>query len=411
MLLESQDGLAGGVKAALADDGLGLAVWTNTPNASSDRRVYASREQANGDWTDPVIIDDGDGDPFGPLLALQPNGNAIVVWTEVESGGGQYIYANTFDRQTGWAGPVRLSIHDHQEDPYLATNGQGTAVVVWRASDIFGRSIVSNRFDSGTGWGTSEIIDPTLVSSSYPSIAVDVSGNAIAAWNDDYVLAENKAYASSFSPSAGWMPAAELSDPQTGISIHALTVDSVGNFVAIWSRFEGSAFYRLISRQYSVPTGWAEPVTIGFDDGQASIEDITADEQSGVVAVGTRATGFEMADIFALHRSADGTWGDPILLDNETGWARFPEIAASTEGSAVAVWRQFDGEENSAYAAFFTPEVGWASPQLLETTRSNDPQDFDISSVSISMNADGDAIAAWSQYDGSGYSVYVNQYE
>ncbi len=27
------------------------------------------------------------------------------------------------------------------------------------------------------------------------------------------------------------------------------------------------------------------------------------------------------------------------------------------------------------------------------------------------MNADGDAIAIWSQYDGAGYSVYVNRYK
>ena len=411
MLLESQDGLAGSAKAALADDGLGLVVWTYTPNASADRRVYASRELSNGDWADPVVIDDGDGDPFGPLLALQPNGNAIVAWTEVESDGGQQIYANTFDRQTGWAGPVRLSLHSHQERPSLAANDQGTAVVVWRASDIFGRSIVSNRFDPGKGWDTSEIIDPTLTFSSYPSTAVDASGNAVAAWNDDSVLAENKIYASPFSQSAGWMPAVALSDPQRGISVHALTVDSLGNFVAIWRQFEGSAFYRLISRQYSVPTGWAEPVTIGFDDGQASINDVAADKQGGVVAIGTRATGVEMSDIFAIHRSADGAWGDPILLDNEAGRARFPEIAASSDGSAIATWQQFDGEENSAYAAHYAPESGWATPQLLETTNSSDPRGFDIGSVNISMNASGDAIATWSQYDGNGYSVYINRYE
>ena len=118
-----------------------------------------------------------------------------------------------------------------------------------------------------------------------------------------------------------------------------------------------------------------------------------------------------MADIFALHRSADGARGDPIILDTEEGWARWPSVAASADGSTMAVWRQFDGEENSAYAALFSPESGWAAPQLLETENNNDPQGFDTSSIDISMNADGDAIAIWSQYDGAGYSVYVNRYE
>ena len=282
-LIENQDGLAGGAKAAISRDGLGFAVWTTaSANVPFARRLYASRELSDGVWSDPVIIDDSDGDPFSPLLAVRPNGDAVVVWTEVESGGGQHIYANTFDGQRGWAGPVQLSIHNHQERPYMAANSQGNAIVVWEASDLFGTSIVTNRFDAGIGWSGSEIIDPVLISSSYPHVAINADGNAIAAWTDDFD--QDEAHASLFLPDSGWTQAETLSGPQDGVSISAVAVDSAGEFVVIWSQFEGSAFYRLVSRQYSAVDGWSEPETIGFDDGQAGISDVATDGQGVVIS-------------------------------------------------------------------------------------------------------------------------------
>ena len=267
---------------------------------------------------------------------MQPDGSAVVAWTEVERNGSQQIYVNTFAIESGWSGPVRLSIHGHQENPYLAANSQGTAIVSWEASDVFGTSIVANRFDPGTGWGTSQIIDAALISSSFAHVAIDADGSAIAAWVDDFD--QDAAYASLFSPGSGWAQARTLGDPQDGAAIQAIAVDSAGGFVVIWRQFEGSALYRLLSRHYSAIDGWSEPVMVGFDDGQSSISDLATDGRGELIAVGSRPTGFEMADIFALHRAANGEWGAPILLDDANGWARFPEIAAASDGNAISVY-------------------------------------------------------------------------
>ena len=205
-LIETQDGNAGGVTVSLADDGLGFAVWSAASAvAPRDRRIFASRELANGEWSDPEIIDDGDGDPFGPTLALQPTGDAIVVWTEVEGDdSGQHIYANTFSRQSGWSGPLRLSVHDHQERPSLAANDQGNAIAAWRASDIFGRSIAASTFDPQSGWTSGDVIDSSLVSSSDAKVAIDSSGNGFAAWTDDYISSrQNEVYVSRYSAPQG----------------------------------------------------------------------------------------------------------------------------------------------------------------------------------------------------------------
>jgi hypothetical protein len=73
-------------------------------------------------------------------------------------------------------------------------------------------------------------------------------------------------------------------------------------------------------------------------------------------------------------------------------------------GNAIAVWAQDDGPTMSIYANRYVAGTGWQEAQLIEdgTGEARYPQ--------IAMNASGNAIAVWEQYDGSAWSIYANVY-
>jgi hypothetical protein len=78
-----------------------------------------------------------------------------------------------------------------------------------------------------------------------------------------------------------------------------------------------------------------------------------------------------------------------------------PQFACNAEGHAVAAWSQSDGEYHYIWAARYAPGEGWSISQQLEDNMGNafGPQ--------ASINSDGSIVVMWYQDDGTYSNVWV----
>ena len=105
------------------------------------------------------------------------------------------------------------------------------------------------------------------------------------------------------------------------------------------------------------------------------------------------------------NRFDGGTWGTPELIEsNDTGDADYPQIAMAPDGTAIAVWHQWDGARNNIWANRFDGNT-WGTAELIENNAGTAyyPQ--------VAMDTYGRAIAVWHQYDGTQFSIWANRFE
>jgi hypothetical protein len=143
---------------------------------------FTSRD---GIWGTAALIEtDNAGDATESKIAMDSSGNAIAVWGQ--SDGIRYnIWANRYMPGTGW-GTAALIETDNAGDafnPQIAMDSGGNAIAVWGQSDGTRYNIWANRYVAGTRWGTAALIGTDVLwDSQDPQVAMDSAGNAIVVW-------------------------------------------------------------------------------------------------------------------------------------------------------------------------------------------------------------------------------------
>jgi len=117
----SPDGhAAGSSKVVMADNGDTIIKWTQYSNAALDDHLYIS-EYRNGTWTHPsgfgdhVSLNGSQVSYGGGEVAMDNNGNAIIVWRQPNAYGWSHIFKSEY-RNSSWNGPS--SLHN-----YISPNG------------------------------------------------------------------------------------------------------------------------------------------------------------------------------------------------------------------------------------------------------------------------------------------------
>ena len=100
------------------NNGNAIIVWYQSDG--SDYQVFKS-EYRDGSWTNPANLNDNIspdlGDATHPKVAMDDNGNAIIVWYQ-NDGSNSQIYKSEY-RDGSWTNPANLSDNispDGQDD-------------------------------------------------------------------------------------------------------------------------------------------------------------------------------------------------------------------------------------------------------------------------------------------------------
>ena len=138
-LLASDDGDPGAACRPFSRDRTGFVIGEGagvlcleTLDGARARGAKIYGEIAGTSWGAAQRIEDNDaGSAVAPRVAVAPNGTAVAVWKQLESG----VWANLYTPNGGWGSAGAISTGDRDAgNPRVAMDPNGNAVAVWTLS-------------------------------------------------------------------------------------------------------------------------------------------------------------------------------------------------------------------------------------------------------------------------------------
>jgi hypothetical protein len=296
------------------------AGWSNAflppqgPRIGVDSLLSAAVMAANGDIG--VLI--AGSDIYN--ITLPANSNSWLAWARVDTSGN--LVARTAD---------------------VALSSDGTAMAVWSESNPgdSNYSLKAARYlPLSDGWQTPQAIDnsfDTVNRESWPRVAMDASGNAIAVWHQG-----NSLYYNVFSAASGWGTAVEVDPRAVESSFSAriqLVMTPAGRAVVAWN----SGIFAVKSMQYTLGSGFSAPVLVssyGIDsnlgqdaEGNAVIVYVAPDRWPNPT------TG---SDIYSRRLSWGGAWSDAVAIEPLDGRGADLSSNFNSAGQGTAAWVRGD---------------------------------------------------------------------
>ena len=371
-------------------------------------RLQIAERATNGVWT-PVgtgYLDASAGSNsnyvFGYDLAAAANGQAFVIWGEVQPSDFHYVFVS---RRTGvgqWSSPARLDTNQAPSQyttPQVAVSADGTAIAVWVGYDLQnqGMSAYASRYQSGTGWSAPERLESDLRALQEPQVAMDANGNAVVVWSKGGGGQNDEIWAAVYRNGTGWSPPVQLDNgnPARGESPR-IAMDANGAAIAVWKRYNfNSANSSVMATRFTLAGGW----------NTTPIELISESlDQPGITGIAMNAAGHAFVAIDhltmpgfawstrAVRFTPAGGWEAPIVLATGTYHSR---VAVDPDGNATVVYASGGSDASLQTRRYIaaTPGAGWQPVEDnvdgLESGSAQDPQ--------ISAGPDGSAMVVFSQ--------------
>jgi len=276
-------------RLAMDANGNAIAIWIQYDgNANS---LYANR-YANGTWNGAVLLETSNNTaPRDTTIVCGENGQAIAAWAQPETQGGmETLYANRFTPSGGWSGAVPIEADAGAAFfPSAAVDPAGNALVVWQQVG----SIVANRFVVGSGWGQAAPINVAMNGASIARVGLDAAGNAMAVWTQ-IIGTRNAVHANRFSLSSGWGLPAPISDPAVGHAYDPqIVVDKTGNALAVWDQ-ETSTINQarhLHTNRYVLGSGWSTATLLDTDAASSTSPRMAIDASGNALLVWQQSDG------------------------------------------------------------------------------------------------------------------------
>jgi len=329
-------------------------------------------EYLNGTWTSPENLTDNIS-PDGTLLAYPPraamddNGNAVIVWRQADGSGNYQVYKAEY-RNGVWTipsspadsiSPDGTLVYD---SPQVAMNNNGNAIIVWTQSDGSNYQVYKSEYHNGAWTHPADLADnisPDGTDAFTPQVAMDDNGNAIIVWQQKDNSGYQQIYKAEYRNGTWTYPADltdKLSTDGTGAFAPRAAMDDNGNAVIVWTQYDGSANYNYQIYKAEYRNGaWTLPAdltdNISPDGTDASVSRVAMDDNGNAIIVWQQKDNSGYQQIYkAEYRN--GAWTAPqSLLDRESvnlygTDASNPDVAMDDNGNAIIVWQQADENGN-----------------------------------------------------------------
>lgn len=150
----------------------------------------------------------------------------------------------------------------------------------------------------------------------------------------------------------------------------------------------------------AAPQGpWVLPADDLSQAGEHSYDTQVAVADDGTAtAVWSRSNGIHEV-IQASRRPPGGSWGPPEKLSSGGSDSGDPRIAVGPDGTVTVVWLQEDGLVDAVMSSTYPPGAGFGQVEEMSTTG------LDARDPRIAIGGDGTATAIWTEFNGSNYWV------
>lgn len=393
-VIDTAPGNALSPQIAFNSQGNGMAVWTQ--NDGSRERTYARPYVAGNGWGAVSILDVATASYVaGPRVAVDPNDNAVVVWSQTSGANRSRIWSSRYTTGGGWSaaeaiGPETVSTYGAQ----VAVDASGNAMAVWPQSGPTFTNIWANRYVPGTGWGSAVEIDlvsaggTTSKFASSPQLAMNAGGNALAIWLD-----RGRIWSNRYVPGQGWQYAIDTGSSANSAPI--IGMDGVGNAMVVWPGYS-SPYYLLWSKRYIAGTNsWEAATQFPLTSVDAGNPQLAVNSSGQAAVVWDRQV--RAGERFGLYTSryVPGSGWDALqLIDTSVGDSDAPQVAIDAAGNATAVWVQAATDiwaGGDIWANRYVVGKGWGTAEHIEAGRNlaGRPQ--------VAITPSGTTTAVWDQ--------------
>jgi len=362
----------------IVSDGSGgaIIIWRDYRNANSD--IYAQRVDVDGNihtgWSvsgEPVCAYTEGQDE--PQIASDGSGGAIITWRDYRNENYD-IYAQRIDYDgnihAGWqaAGEPVCTNVSAQDDPRIISDGAGGAIITWRDNRSGNYDIYAQRIDSDgsihTGWTTNgEPVCTNASDQNDPRIISDGSGGAIITWED-------------------------YRNGNGNYDIYAQRIDPDGNIYTGWT-INGEPVCTYMNNQIDprLISDGSGGAFITWQDGRTGVSDIYAQRIDGDGGIHTGWT-------------ADG---EPVCTFANS--QMYPRLAPDGSGGAIIIWHDYRNGNYDIYAQRIDPDggihTGWTADG--EPICTNEASQ---SSSLITSDGFGGAIIIWQEFRNGNADIY-----
>jgi len=245
-------------QVAMDKNGNAIIVWSQGDYPLM--KIFKS-EYRSGSWTHPASLSDNispDGQDAGNLVvAMGDNGNAIIVWQQSDGVNSQ-IFKSEY-RNGVWHHPANLSENISPDGQnalaaQVAMDNNGNAIIVWSQGEFPSMKLFKSEYRSGS-WthpaNISDYISPGGPNATSPAVAMDDNGNAIIVWNQGKGLYE-KIFKSEYRNGVWHHPASlseYISPDEHDAGFPAVAMDENGNIIITWDQYDGSN-YQIFKSEY-----------------------------------------------------------------------------------------------------------------------------------------------------------------
>jgi hypothetical protein len=390
---------------AVNAEGDAAAVWMGE-GAGGGYAIQASTRPAGGTWATPATLSASNAGSDSPTVAIDPRGDAIVVWEQYV--GKDMVKASTHAAgATSWGGASTLSDPTREaESPQVAIDPAGEAVVVFTGQDAAGDKIVQASAEQGFGgeWGAPIALSAAGADSHRPTIGIDAAGEAFVAW-DRPGLTTEVVQESRRPAGAGWSTPVTISSPAQEAVEPIVGVDAKGDLGVVWSHYGGVEIAQVTTRLAG--GSWSAPRDLTGAGENAYRPRIALDAQGDATVVWNHGT---LDGAYTVRQAASaagsGTWSAPADVSPTLPQEPEPSLAVDPDGDAVVAWRAGQGATEGIEAAArkgvagaWSPAVAISTPGIVGTE------------ARVGIDDAGHGVALWRNEDANDQGVRTSNYD
>jgi hypothetical protein len=296
-----------------------------------------------------------------------------------------------------WLSPVNLSAGgQNAEHPKVALDSRGDAVAVWSRFNGTNWIVQAAVRSAGGQWQAPIDLSADGQNTEHPEIAVDSRGEAVAVW--ERYNGANWILQSAVRPAHGeWQAPVDLADERETAYEPQVAMDPHGDAVAVWRRSNGPNYgaNRIVQSALRPAGGeWQAPVNLSAEGENSYEPQVALDHHGDAVAIWGSYNGVAPRTfiIQSALRPAGGSWQAPVNLSEESTSSYEPQVALDARGDAIAVWQRISSSSPWAIQSAVRAAGGeWQAPVDLSEAGPNtyEPQ--------VAVDARGDAVAVWRQ--------------
>ncbi len=397
--------------------GCGGSSSVDAPVGNNWTRPETLATDTSGIWqgTDPIHV------------AMDNNGNSIIAWGQSD-GTNQQIYMSTYSNGS-WTHPTDLTTDaisvagQNARNPHVAMDINGNAIIVWEQSDGANPQIYMSEYRSGS-WThptslTTDTISVAAQQAYSPQVSMDNNGNAIIVWGQSD--GKNWQIYMSEYRNGSWTHPRDLATDAISVAGQnayspQVAMDNHGNAIITWNQFtlhppSGQLVSQIYMSEYRIGS-WTHPTdpsdaisTVAWL--MAHSPQVAMDDAGSAIIVWSQIGSIYMSEY------SDGSWAHPtdFVNDSISGTSQIadsPQVVIDNNGNAIIAWQQSDGTNEQIYMSTYR-NGSWTHPTDL-TTDAISVAGQDAYSPQVARDNDGNATIAWVQEDGTNSNINLSEY-